>query len=98
MGIFRSKAVVSAARTATPLTLSERYNVASAMHASAVSVFQGIASQLADSSMEYQAVADDAQAEINRLTTLRDTATDDMVRARDSAVSILDLTRGYRNE
>lgn len=92
MGIFRVKAA------AAPLTLSERYNSASAMHASAVSVFQDIAARISEAETEYRLVAVEADDEINRLTCLRDTARNDAQRARESAVSILDLTRGYRNE
>lgn len=92
MGIFRTRAIVA------PLTLSERYNSASAMHGSAVSVFQDIAARISEAETEYRSVAAEADEEINRLTYLRDTAHNDAQRARESAVSILDLTRGYRNE
>lgn len=95
MGIFRSAAVISAA---APLTLEERYNSASAEHGSALSVFEDLASRLSHAALEYQAVADEAQSEIMRLGRIADQAYADMQKATDSAVSILDITRGFRND
>jgi F0F1-type ATP synthase membrane subunit b/b' len=83
---------------ATAETLAERYNSASALHGSALKVFEDVAARLSDAEAEYHAVADDANAEIARLTLLRDSARADAGRANDSAVSLLDITRGFRND
>lgn len=97
MGIFRSAAVIAAAPP-VPTTLEERYNSASATHGSALAVFEDLASRLSDAAMEYQAVMDEAHAEIDRLSALAELAHADMRKATDSAVSILDITRGFRND
>lgn len=87
-----------ARKAAAPETLDQRYNAASALHGSAVAVFDDIARRLSDAEMEYNGVADEAQAEIDRLSVLRDTARDDAARAAQSTISVLDITRGFRND
>lgn len=81
-----------------PATLAERYNGASALRGSALSIFEDTAYRLSDAEREFMAVANEAAEEIDRLSVLREAATADAETARESARSILDLTRGYRND
>lgn len=98
MGIFRSKEVISEVAATPPLSLSERFNAASALHGSALGVFEDIASQLSDAEAEFQSVIAEADEEITRLTMLRMTAAESATRARGSIVQVLDITRGFRND
>lgn len=92
MGIF-SRSVRAVADT-----LEERFNGASALHGSALAVFDELAERLSDAAMEYQAIDDAAIAEIDALNMLRDRTHINMRRATDSAVAVLDITRGFRND
>lgn len=94
MGIFRSQQVIASA--AQPASLADRYSMASAMHGSALSVFQDIADRLSAAESEYLSIVAEADDEIERLTVLRDQANSDAQRARISVVSIFDLTRGMQ--
>lgn len=75
-------------------SLAERYNSAQALHASAISVFHEIATQLDEAAGYYDTVAAEAQEEITRLQMIRNEALDSGAKARTSTASVLSLTRG----
>lgn len=92
MGIFGSKAIIKAAS----VSLAEDYNTAQAVHGSAVSIFVEVADQLAEAESRFLMVAAMAQEEITLLTHIRDEAIDAASQAKDSARSVLDLSRGNK--
>jgi capsular polysaccharide biosynthesis protein len=79
---------------ASAVSLDERYNVASATHASAITIFVDVAGQLDDAAEQYDAIVREAQEEITRLTYIRDEAITSAAAARKSSGHVLELTRG----
>lgn len=86
MGIFRS-------RTAKEPTLDERFNIAQALHYSAVSIFRDVVHQLDEASDHYTSVAGEAQEEIARLIYIRNEAQAQQASVRKSTDSILNLVK-----
>jgi predicted negative regulator of RcsB-dependent stress response len=95
VGIFRTPQIVDELYEPT---LVERFNTASAVHGSSLQVFQDLAERLTAAESEYRAVIAEADEEITRLTALRTAALDAARKAKESATSVLDMTRGFRNE
>ncbi len=75
-------------KTHTPPTLEERANAASATAAAALSTFELAAADLEYAASEHDDVAALAQAEIDRLTEVREDALDEAARNEHAAAKI----------
>ncbi len=99
MSILRSKTTVT---DTAPITVPDapeaRFNAASALHQSALVHYHEIADQLAEAHARYYTLVSELDAEIERLTKLRSESLTRGDQAKESARSILDLTRGFRDE
>jgi hypothetical protein len=93
MGLLGKK-VIDVATASSAVSLDERYNIASANHASAVTVFIDVAGQLDEAADMYEAIVREAQEEITRLAFIRDEAVTAAMNARKSAGNVLELTKG----
>lgn len=93
MGIFGSRQIIQAAS----YSLAERFNVAQALHGSAVTIFHDVAAQLSEAESHYRDVVAEADEEINRLRLVRDTADKSATSAKTSTVAVLNLARGINS-
>jgi hypothetical protein len=89
MSVFKKTAVA----TATP-TLEERSGAASATAASALYIFEAAAGDLERAANEFDAIRDEASAEVERLLSIKLAAHDDAYRNRVQAQKIRDLVGG----
>lgn len=93
MGVFGYKRIIQAAS----YSLAERYNVAQALHGSAVTIFHDVAAQLSEAEGHYRDVVAEADEEINRLRLVRDEADKSAVSANASTTAVLNLARGINS-
>jgi predicted negative regulator of RcsB-dependent stress response len=99
VGIFRTKEIVAQAQPVErPDAPETRFNMASALHESALAVYHDIADRLTEAHARYSSLVTDIDAEIAHLSDIRTAAVERARKAKDSAVSILDMTRNFRND
>ncbi len=93
-----SKPVPAPEPVTVPDAPEARFNAASALHESALAVYHDIADRLTEATARYSSLIDDLDGEIERLVFMRNEAANRANQADESARSILDLTRGFRND